>query len=116
MSLTNALAVLEKAVDVRGNEEDILGHFIFLYCDLVSFRTFDPITHLNMFDIGIPPSVFKRIAVIWNASQTLYLVSYVLTPNLISEYGFEDVTLVGKIDSLGMRGTILHFSSYLLVA
>jgi hypothetical protein len=93
-------------MDIQDANTDIKGNFFMLHLDVTTIKTFDPFTHIYMFDVGFPPSVFRRIAEIFNASvHPSYLVSYKLNPNLISEYGFE-VELVMKIDSLAMRGTV----------
>jgi hypothetical protein len=110
MSLRNACSVLKKATDIQNhdNDDDLIAKFALLFGDGGELATFDPISHLYMFDIGFPPHLFERIANIFNASvYTGYLISYKLSPALINTYGFS-VELVKKVESLAMRRNVYY--------
>ncbi|CAM9967254.1 unnamed protein product, partial [Scytosiphon promiscuus] len=61
--------------------------------DILSCNTFDPFTHVYMFDIGFPPSTLKEIAKKFNRSKARHLVSYQVPKKVMDVYLF-DVDLV----------------------
>ena len=64
--------------------------------NIFSAKSFDPFTHVYMFDVGFPDNLCRHLAEIFNISSTAnYLVSYHLSPRLIEKYGF-DVEYVAR--------------------
>jgi hypothetical protein len=63
--------------------------------DITSARTLDPFTHVYMFDIGFPPSLFAALAQRFNASASTYLASYHGPRIIVQRYGF-NVELIVK--------------------
>jgi hypothetical protein len=50
--------------------------------------SFDPFTHLYMFDTGFPPSTLEKISTIFNNSSTSYLICYRDVDTLVKKYKF----------------------------
>lgn len=82
----------------------------FHYGDITEARTLDPFTHVYMFDIGFPPTLFYDIADRFNASRCPYLICY-HGPKLIAErYGF-DVELLAQLPT-SMHGSSEGHTAY----
>ncbi len=95
-------------------EEDDTGkinHKIFFhYGDITEAKTLDPFTHVYMFDIGFPPTLFYEIADRFNRSRCPYLICY-HGPKLIAErYGF-NVELLTQIHT-SMHGSSEGHTAY----
>lgn len=92
----------------RSNEimdEDMIGHrCIFEHGNITDANYFDPFTHVYMFDIGFPPKLFDQLAMMFNRSQSPYLICYHGPKLMIDRYGFE-------IELLTQAATSMHGSS-----
>jgi hypothetical protein len=95
----------EKEKEVVEEDQGKINHKIFFhYGDITEARTLDPFTHVYMFDIGFPPTLFYEIADRFNASRSPYLICY-HGPKLIAErYGF-------NVELLHQIPTSMHGSS-----
>jgi hypothetical protein len=77
--------VLQLAVD-QPNER--IGHnCFFVNGDIKDANTFDPFTHVYMFNIGFNPQDIYGIAQKFNNSRSHYLICY-LNEQSVAEYGF----------------------------
>ena len=56
------VACLAAAID------DPSARVYFQHCDIREAATFDPFSHVYMFDIGFPPTLFGELAAKFNAS------------------------------------------------
>lgn len=84
-------AVLDEAVK-QGDEatgSKILGNTVFLNRDIVEAESFDPFTHVYMFSIGFPPTLWFNLSEKWNSSQSSYLICYHGPKDIIHKYAFE---------------------------
>jgi len=102
-------AVLDEAVKQRNEgsltntEAKVLGNTIFLHNDIKEAMTFDPFTHVYMFSIGFPPSLWLKLSGMWNASRSRYLICYHSPKDIIHNYEFE-VELVTQMPT-SMHGS-----------
>jgi len=79
------------------------GNVFFQHGDITEARTFNPFTHVYMFDVGFPPPVLHQIATIFNSSQAPYLISYHSPKLMIEKYRFD-------VDFIAQFSTALHGS------
>lgn len=71
------------------------------HADITEARTFDPFTHVYMFDIGFPPELLYTLASMFNTSRTSeFLICYHSPRLMIDEYGFEIKLLAQKQTSM----------------
>jgi hypothetical protein len=84
-------------------EATVLGNTLFLQKDIMEARSFDPFTHVYMFSIGFPPSLWLKLSDIWNQSQALHLICYHGPKDIIQIYEF-DAELVAQIPT-SMHGS-----------
>lgn len=88
----------------------VRSQIFFHYGDITEAQTLDPFTHVYMFDIGFPPTLFYEIADRFNNSRCPYLICY-HGPRLIAErYGF-DVELITQIPT-SMHGSSEGHTAY----
>ena len=59
------------------------------HADIQDARSFDPFTHVYMFSIGFPPTLWIHLSAMWNRSKSMYLICYHGPRNIIDDYGFE---------------------------
>lgn len=86
------------------------AQIFFHYGDITEADTLDPFTHVYMFDIGFPPTLFYGIADRFNRSRCPYLICY-HGPRLIAErYGFE-VELITQVQT-SMHGSSEGHTAY----
>ena len=71
---------------------------IFFQGDIKNAEVFDPFTHVYMFSIGFPPSLWNKLAGIWNKSTSPYLICFNAPRVIAEEYGF-DVELLAKTET-----------------
>ncbi|CBJ31200.1 conserved unknown protein [Ectocarpus siliculosus] len=91
LSIANHRMVLQ---DEGDNGVHVAKHNLFFARgDILGCETFDPFTHVYMFDIGFPPATLHEIAKKFNNSKARHLVSYQVPKKVIDVYGF-DVDLV----------------------
>jgi hypothetical protein len=83
----------------------------FMHGDMQQAKTFDPFTHVYMFDLGFPPSTFSVLAKAFNRSMTPYLISYQQPRKVIDLYGF-GVELIHKEGSLQLTGSSENHTMY----
>ena len=79
--------------------EQALGNTFFVNNDIVMAKSFDPFTHVYMFDVGFPPELHCQIAKLYNESiYAEWLISYQPPRQIIDEYKFK-VCLVNKFNT-----------------
>jgi len=98
LGICNLNQVLDEALSQRSKEiiksEDVIGHkCVIEHGDITDAEYLDPFTHVYMFDIGFPPKLFKKLAIMFNRSKSPYLICYHSPRVMINRYGF-DVELV----------------------
>jgi len=94
----------------KGNND--IGHrCIFEHGNIIQAKTFDPFTHVYMFDIGFPPTLFHQLAKMFNSSKCNYLVCYHGPKLMIDRYGF-DVELIIQTNT-SMHGSSEGHMGYL---
>lgn len=64
------------------------GRCVFVQGDIRDARTFDPFTHVYMFSIGFPPTLWCDLAEMWNRSKSKYLICFHGPKDVIDAYGF----------------------------
>lgn len=72
--------------------------------DIFHANTFDPFTHVYMFDIGMPDVIFDHMSSMFNSSQSQYLVSYQPPRRIVGRHGFE-------VDLICQMGVKMHGSA-----
>ena len=87
--------------------EQALGNTFFVNNDIVMAKSFDPFTHIYMFDVGFPPELHCQIAKLFNESiYAEWLISYQPPRNVINEYNFK-VCLENKFNT-SMHGKLIQ--------
>jgi len=81
----------------------ILHRCMFVQGDIRSAKTFDPFTHVYMFSIGFPPTLWCDLSDMWNRSASLYLICYHSPRDIIHNYEFE-------VELLAQMPTSMHGS------
>ena len=77
----------------------------FMHGDIIKAKSFDPFTHIYMFDIGFPPALFMHIAECLRKSSTAkYVLCYHRPQLMLKKYGF-DMEFIEK-QATSMHGTI----------
>ena len=110
LGMSNLKTVLEGAHKQIISEEDlkddeqIRHRCTFAHGDITEANYFDPFTHVYMFDIGFPPKLFKQLGVMFNRSQSDYLICYHGPKLMIDRYGF-------KVELIVQTPTSMHGSS-----
>jgi hypothetical protein len=87
-----------KAVLSSSNVADEKFKCVFILGDIASAGTFDGFTHIYMFSIGFPPTLWRHLFEMWKNSSCKYLICYETNHNL-QQYGFE----LEELDSLSMN-------------
>ena len=85
------------------HQEELRGNCVFLHNNITEAKTFDPFTHVYMFSIGFPPTLWLKLSEMFNKSQSEYLICYHAPKDIIHNYEF-DVELVAQ------TGTSMHGS------
>jgi len=94
------------------NEDEKIGHRCILeYGDITQANRFDPFTHVYMFDIGFPPTLFHTLSEMFNKSQSPFLICYHGPKLMIDRYGF-DVELIVQAPT-SMHGSSENHSCYI---
>lgn len=98
LGMCNLNKVFDEALRQSSNKidkkTDLIGHrCVIEHGDITDADYFDPFTHVYMFDIGFPPKLFKRLATMFNRSESPYLICYHSPRVMIKRYGF-DVELI----------------------
>ena len=66
---------------------------IFIHGDIKTAKVFDPFTHVYMFSIGFPPTLWLNLAKIWNRSSSPFLICFHGPRDIIRDYEFDAVLL-----------------------
>lgn len=89
-----------------------IGHKCFLaHGNIKDASSFDPFTHVYMFDIGFPPVLFNELAKMFNRSRSNYLICYHAPRLMIDRYKFK-VELITQM-STSMHGSSENHTGYL---
>lgn len=107
LGMCNLNKVLDAASHQSNDAKDEhrIGHrCVFEHGNITDADYFDPFTHIYMFDIGFPPKLFDQLAIMFNRSQSPYLICYHGPKIMIDRYGFE-------IELLAQTPTSMHGSS-----
>mmetsp|Transcript_48869 Transcript_48869/g.59113 ORF Transcript_48869/g.59113 Transcript_48869/m.59113 type:complete len:401 (+) Transcript_48869:82-1284(+) len=106
LGLHNLNNVLKAARDEKeGGDGETIGYRCMLaHGDIVEAKSFDPFTHVYMFDIGFPPHLFDTLAKMFKRSKSKYLICYHSPRIMIDRYGFE-------IELICKEATSMHGSS-----
>lgn len=112
LGLHNLNHVLKAARDQDGGEDgEMIGHECMLaHGDIVEAKSFDPFTHVYMFDIGFPPYLFDTLAQMYKRSKSKYLICYHSPRIMIDRYGF-DIELICK-EATSMHGSAEGHTCY----
>ena len=89
------ICLTEIEEDQSKQSEQSLHRCILEHGDIMNAKSFDPFTHVYMFDVGFPPKLLKKLAEIYNHSQSQYLICY-HGPTSMKDYGF-DIELMVKV-------------------
>jgi hypothetical protein len=79
--------------------------------DATEATSFDPFTHVYIFDIGFPPNVVNKISTIFNNSSTSYLVCYHNAHLIVDEYKFDVQPIQEKVNPSQAKPFIATFIS-----
>ena len=98
LSLNNLLNVLQYRIHQSTssviNEANLLGfNCFFSYGDISMAETFNPFTHVYMFDIGFPPNLMTHLSTVFNRSCSSYLICYHPPAIMIVRYKFDIILL-----------------------
>lgn len=98
-------AKLQSECEQHLAKESILGYnCFFAHGDITDASTFDPFTHVYMFDIGFPPTLFEQLSEIFNRSCSPYLICYHAPRLIVDRYKFQ-------VELLCQQNTSMHGSS-----
>ncbi len=79
-----------------------VSNVVFLHADALRATSFDPFTHVYMFDIGFPPVLFAHLAeCLRNSSTAKYVLCYHNPKLMIETYGF-------SMEFIEKQGTSMH--------
>jgi len=108
LSLHNLKHYLEGASTTAGPEAGEPSNVIFMHGDAMQAKSFDPFTHVYMFDIGFPPKLFLHLAeCLRNSSTAEYCLCFHGPHVMVDNYGF-DLALVEKI-ATSMHGASQNY-------
>jgi len=89
-----------------------LGHRCFFdHGNIKQAKTFDPFTHVYMFSIGFPPTLWDHLVNMFNKSHSPFLICYHSPRHIIERYGFE-VELITQTTT-SMHGSSEGHTAYL---
>jgi hypothetical protein len=110
LSMHNLKHYLE--VPVAEPEIEKPSNVVFMHGDIIKARSFDPFTHIYMFDIGFPPNLFLHIAECLRKSSTAkYVLCYHRPQLMLTKYGF-DMEFIEK-QATSMHGSSEGHTAYL---
>ena len=98
LSLNNLQRVLQYRIHQSTssviNKANLLGfNCFFSYGDISMAATFNPFTHVYMFDIGFPPNLMTHLSTVFNRSCSSYLICYHPPAIMIVRYKFDIILL-----------------------
>lgn len=106
LSMHNLRFVLNEVPEMRKSV------VYFAHEDATNLGSFEPFTHVYMFDVGFPPSVLVSLANAFNTSKTVKgLVSFQRPDKVIAVYGFA-VELITQITTR-MNGSTETHTAYI---
>jgi len=116
LSLNNLQRVLQYRIHQSTSgvmdEADLLGfNCFFSYGDISMATTFNPFTHVYMFDIGFPPGLMIHLSTVFNRSCSSYLICYHPPVIMINRYKFDIVLLCQK--NTTMHGSGENHTGYI---
>lgn len=101
-----------KAVLDAARTDPTVGYRCVLDChDIQDAQSFDPFTHVYMFSIGFPPTLWLHLAEMWNRSSSGYLICFHSPKTIVEDYGFE-VELITQAPT-SMHGSKEGHTGYL---
>ena len=75
---------------VASDREHVNGNTFFVNADIDSAISFNPFTHIYMFDVGFPCQLHVNMAIKFNCSfYATYLISYKPPRFIINDIGFQ---------------------------
>jgi hypothetical protein len=91
LSLHNLHHFLDETENIyKKSEKNFLNNVIFMHGDAMQAKSFDPFTHIYMFDIGFPPALFLHLAeCVRKSSSAKYVLCYHAPHLMIERYGFD---------------------------
>jgi hypothetical protein len=90
MSNVNLSSILQFADDEPLTADRLHGNTFFVSGDFKGVCTFDPFTHIYMFDCAFPEDLQVHIAQAFNSSTTAqYLVCFTRPLHVIDAFGFK---------------------------
>jgi len=102
LSLSHLIPILRETL--KGEEDMPEQKLTLEQGDIFHANTFDPFTHVYMFDIGMPDVIFDHMSSMFNSSQSQYLVSYQPPRRIVGRHGFE-------VDLICQMGVKMHGSA-----
>jgi len=85
--------------------EELIGfNCFFTHGDITEASSFNPFTHVYMFDIGFPPKLFEKLSEMFNRSSSSYLICYHPPRLIVDRYKF-------VVELLCQQNTTMHGSS-----
>jgi hypothetical protein len=107
LSMHNLHHVLKEA-ELQSEEiepkEQIGYNCFFEHGDITQASTFNPFTHVYMFDIGFPPKLFVKLSEMFNNSCSSYLICYHAPRIIVDRYNFQ-------VELVCQQSTSMHGSS-----
>jgi len=111
-NLYNVLSEARKENGFNKNPDQAIRHrCAFMYGNITSASSFDPFTHVYMFDIGFPPTLFHILSQMFNRSHSPYLICYHGPKLMVERYKFE-VELVTQLTT-SMYGSSENHMGYI---
>jgi len=112
--LNAAVKERESLTSKKSRSSLLQGNTMFLHNNILEAKTFDPFTHVYMFSIGFPPSLWVDLSEMWNNSDSgscQYLICYAMPKKIIDEYDF-NVELLAQIPT-SMHGSKENHMGYI---
>lgn len=90
LSLHNLRHFLDETENIyEKSDKTFHNNVVFMHGDAAEAKSFDPFTHIYMFDIGFPPALFLHLAECVRKSTTAkYVLCYHAPHLMIERYGF----------------------------
>lgn len=109
LGMVNLKALLAAEKENRS----VNGNVFFRHGDIHEAQSFDPFTHVYMYDLGFPPETRQHISDMWarSAGRTRFLVSYIKPKVLIEDYGMAIEEMVDADGNPLRVATHMHGSS-----
>lgn len=114
LSLHNLKHFLDETDNIyKKSDRTFLNNVTFMHGDAIQAKSFDPFTHIYMFDIGFPPTLFLHLAECVRKSSTAkYVLCYHAPHLMIERYGF-DMEFIEK-QATSMHGKYMIPAHFIL--